>query len=96
MGNSAATDVFGAPIAYIGSFVQAVTAFPDKVRAGLVAGRTGCTLYPAKNDLVAGISLFTTIPLLAEVLFVVERTSVEPIIKTMKADLLGYRSWIFT
>ena len=94
MGNGTATDVFGAAITYIGRLVQPVTMFPDKVGTGMVAGWAGCTPYPAQDDLVAGIGLVTTIPLLTEVLLVVKRPFVEPVIQTVQLDLLRDRGRI--
>ena len=94
VGNGTAVDSFRAAIAYIGCLVQTVAAFPDKVGACLVAGGTGRTLYPAKNNLVASIGLITTIPLLTEVLFVVKGAFVEPVIQAVRLDLLGDRGGI--
>lgn len=66
-------------IANIGSLVEPVAAFFNKVLACLVAGRTGMALYTAEDDLAAGVCLMAMITLFAEVFLVDKRALVVPV-----------------
>ena len=94
MRNGTAGDLFLTPIADIKSFVQTVAAFLFKVLTGLIAGRTGCTLYAAKYDLATGIGLFTMITMNTEISVVVKAAFVIPVRHTMSLYFFGYGSWI--
>ena len=61
VGNGAFMDCLFTANADIRGFIRTVAAFPDKVPASLVAGRTGGTLDPTKDDLATDICLTTVI-----------------------------------
>ena len=53
VGNGAVVYGFRTSITDIGDLIEAVTAFPGKVRTGLIAGRTGSTFHIIEDDLTA-------------------------------------------
>lgn len=67
MGNRTLADFLCTAITDIRSFGQPAVAFFYKVFACLITGRTGSTLHPTKDNLAAGIGLFTMIAVDTEV-----------------------------
>jgi len=84
-----------AAIADIRGLVQTVTAFPDKISACLVTGRTGGTLDPAKDDLLTDICFTTVISVDAEVMGIVEGALVIPVAEAVLFDLFRNGRGIF-
>ncbi len=83
-------------IADIRSFIQAITAFADKVSASLVAGRTGGAFDATKDDLATNICLSTVISVDAEVVGIVESALVIPVAESVPFDLFRNGRGIFT
>ena len=79
MGNGTVIDGFGTSVAYIRSLIKAVTAFPYKVRTGLVTGRAGSAFHIAEDDLTANISLTAVIAVYTEVVRVIESAFMIPV-----------------
>lgn len=95
MGDGAMVDGLGASVADIRSFIETVTAFPYKVGAGLVAGRTGGAFHITKHDLMAHIRLPAVIAVDAEVMGIIKSAFVTPVTEAVGSDLLGDGSRIF-
>ena len=96
MGDDAMIYDFRASITDIRSFVEAATAFPYKVRTGLVTGRTGRALYITENDFTAYVSLPAAVTVDTEVVGVIESTLMIPVTKTVNPDFFGDGGRIFT
>ena len=75
-----------AAITYIWSLIQSVTLFLNEVVTCRVAGRAGSTFHAAKDDLAAGICLFTMIPMDAKIAGVINSSFVIPISKPVESD----------
>ena len=86
MSYRAMIDSLAAAIAYIWSLIQSVALFLNEVRTGSVTGRTGSTFNAAKDDLAAGICLFTIVPVGAEIAGVIKSSFVIPISKPVESD----------
>ena len=89
MGNGTMIDGFGASVADIGSFIQTVTAFPEEIRTGLVAGRAGSAFHLTEDDLAACISFSAVITVDTEVVGVKKSAFVIPVAETVSPDFLG-------
>ena len=87
---------FRAPIRDIGRLIEAATAFPYKVRTGLVAGGTGSTFHITEDDLTAHIRFPAMVAVDTKVMGIIESAFMIPVAETMRPDLLGDRSRIFT
>lgn len=96
MGDGAMIYGFRASITDIRSFIEAVTAFPYKVRTGLVTGRTGRALYITENDFTAYVSLPAAVTVDTEVVGIIESTLMIPVTKTVNPDFFGDGGRIFT
>ena len=96
MGNGTVIDGFGATVADIGCLIEAVTAFPYKVRAGLVTGGAGSASHIAEDDLTAYIGLTAVIAVYAEVVRVIEGAFMIPVTEPVRSDLLGDGGRVFT
>ena len=79
VGNRAMMDFLCAAITDIRGFVQSVAAFSFKVLAGLITCRTGSAFHTTKNDLAAGIGLFTMVTMGTEVFSVIKSTFMVPV-----------------
>lgn len=96
VGNGTVVYGFRASIADIGRLIEAVTAFPYKVRAGLVAGGTGSTFYITEDELAAHIRFPAVIAVDAEVMGIIENAFMVPVAEAVGSDLLGDGSRILT
>ena len=83
-----------AAVADVGCAVDPVAAFPFKAFADGIALMAGTARGIADDDLVAGIHLFTTKAVDAEVIRVVEASPVPDVDTPVKADLFGDRGRI--
>ena len=79
---------FRTSITDIRRFIEAATAFTDKVRAGLVTGRTGRALYITENDFTAYVSLPAAVTVDTEVMGIVESALMIPVTEPVGPDLL--------
>jgi len=95
MGDGAMIYGFRTSITDIGCLIEAVTAFPYKVRTGLVTGRTGSALYITEDDLTAYVSLPAAVTVDTEVVGVIESALMIPVTKTVSPDLFGDGGRIF-
>ena len=86
----ASGDGIRASIAYIWRFGQTITSFSLKIRTCLVTCRARGTFDTTYNDLSTGICLTALVSVDTEVLGVVKRAFMIPIIKPVKPDLFGY------
>ena len=81
--DGAVRNLFITAITDIRGFIESAAAFLFKVRAGLVAGRTGSTLDTAKEDFPAGICLFAMIAVDTKVFGIIKGTFVIPVRQTV-------------
>lgn len=70
---------FRTSITDIGCLGEAVTAFPGKVRTGLVAGRTGSTFHITEDNLTTYIRFSAMIAVDAEVMGIIESAFMIPV-----------------
>ena len=96
VGNGAVIDGFGASITDIGCLIKAATAFPYKVRTGLVTGGAGSTFYITEDELTAYVRFLAVIAVDTEVMGIIESAFVIPVAETVGSDLLGDGSRILT
>ena len=96
MGDGAVVYGFRASVADIRSFIEAVTAFPDKVGTGLVAGGTGSTFHITEDDLTAYIGLPAAVTVDTKVMGVIESAFMIPVTKTVGPDFFGDGRRVFT
>lgn len=96
VGNGAVVYGFGASVADIRRFIEAVTAFPDKVRTGLVAGGTGSAFHITEDDFTAYIGLPAAVTVDTEVMGVIESAFMIPVTKTVSPDFFGDGGRVFT
>jgi hypothetical protein len=89
MGDGTVVYGVGASVADIRCLIEAAAAFPYKVRAGLVTGRTGSALHIAEDDLTAYIGLPAAVAVDTEVVGVIESAFMVPVTKPVGPDLFG-------
>ena len=94
--NGTVGNLFLTAITDIRSFIKPVTAFLFKVRAGLVAGRTGSTLDTAKKDFSTGIGLFAMVTVDAKIFGIIKGAFVIPVGQAVCFHLFGDGSGILT
>ena len=87
MCNRTVTDFLCTAIADIRSPIKPAVAFFFKVFAGLITGGTRSTLYAAKDNLAAGIGLFTMVTMDTEVFRIIKRAFVIPVKQPMGSYL---------
>lgn len=88
VGDGAVVYGFGASVADIRRFIEAVTAFPDKIGTGLVAGRTGSTFHITEDDLTACVCFSAMIAVDTEVMGIIESAFMIPVAEPVGPDLL--------
>ena len=96
VGNGAVVYGFGASVADIRRFIETVTAFPDKVGTGLVAGGTGSAFHITEDNLTAYICLPAAVTVDTEVMGVIESAFMIPVTKTAGPDFFGDGGRVFT
>ena len=74
--NGTVVDFLCTTITDIRSLIQSAAAFLYKVIASLVTGGTGSVLYPTKDNLAAGIGLFTMVAMDTEIFRIIKSTFV--------------------
>lgn len=79
--------MIGTAVADIRSPVKSYAALFFKVFAGLITGGTGSALYAAKDNLAAGIGLFTMVTMDTEVFRIIKRAFVIPVRQPMGSYL---------
>lgn len=94
--NGAVVYGFRTSITDIGSLIEAVTAFPYKVRTGLVAGGAGSTFHIAEDEFTAYVRFPAVIALDTEVMGIIESAFMIPVAEAVGPDLLGDGSRILT
>lgn len=95
MGDGTVVYGFGASIADIRCLIKTDTAFPYKIRTGLVTGRTGSALYITKDDLTAYIGLPAAVTVDAEVVGIIESAFMVPVTEPVSPDLFGDGGRVF-
>ena len=95
MGDGAVVYGFRASITDIRSFIEAVAAFPYKIRTGLVAGRTGSTFHITEDDLTTYVSLSAAVTVDTEVVGVIESAFMVPVTEPVSPDLFGDGGRVF-
>lgn len=95
MGDGAVVYGFRTSITDIRCLIEAVTAFPDKVRTGLVTGRTGSALCITEDDLTVYVSLPAAVTVDTEVVGVIESALMIPVTKTVSPDFFADGGRIF-
>ena len=95
MGDGTVVYCLGASVADIRCLIKTDTAFPYKVRAGLVTGRTGSALHIAEDDLTANDSLPATVAVDTEVVGVIESAFMVPVTEPVCPDLFGDGGRVF-
>lgn len=86
--NRAVIDSLWTSITYIRCAVESFAPFFDKVRTGLVAGRTGGAFDTTENDFATCIDFFTMISVNTEVMCIIKATFVIPITQSVQPDFL--------
>ena len=95
VGDGAMIYGFRTSVADIRCLIEAVTAFPYKVRTGLVTGRTGSALYITEDDLTAYVSLPAAVTVDTEVMGIVESAFMIPVTEPVSPDLFGDGGRVF-
>ena len=88
VGDGAVVYGFRTSITDIGCLIKAATAFPGKVRTGLVAGGTGSTFHITEDDLTACIGLPAAVTVDTEVMGIIESAFMIPVAEPVGQDLL--------
>lgn len=88
VGNGAMIDSFRTSITDIRSLIKTVTAFPYKVRTGLVTGGTGSTFHITEDELTAYIRFPAVIAVDTEVMGIIESAFMIPVAEPVGPDLL--------
>lgn len=94
--NGAVVYGFRTSITDIGSLIGAVTAFPYKVRTGLVAGGAGSTFHITEDEFTAYVRFPAVIAVDTEVMGIIESAFMVPVAEAVGPDLLGDGSRILT
>lgn len=94
--NGAVVYGFRASITDIGCLIKTFTAFPYKVRTGLVAGGTGSTFYITEDEFTAYVYFPALIAVDTEVMGIIESAFMIPVAETVSPDLFGDGSRILT
>lgn len=79
VGNGAMIYSFRTSITDIGRLIKTVTAFPYKVRTGLVAGRTGSTFHITEDEFTAHVRFPAMITVDTEVMGIIESAFMVPV-----------------
>ena len=96
MGDGTVVYGFGTSVTDIGSLVKTAAALLYKVRAGLVAGRTGGAFHLTEDDLMTHICLSAMVAVDTEVMGVIKGAFMIPVTKAVGPDLLGDGGRVFT
>lgn len=82
-------------VADVGSLIETVTAFPYKVRTGLVAGGAGSAFHLTEDELTTHICFSAVITVDTEVVGIIKSAFMIPVAEAVGSDFLGDSSGIF-